>query len=217
MSKKEKNKFYVVWKGVKPGVYSSWAECRKYVEGFPGAKYMGFPTQGSANEAYRKGPESFWGSKAAKDPMIRAVTRPEDRIIGTPQMNSISVDAAWNTNTLVMEYQGVRTDTREVLFREGPFRDGTNNVGEFLAIVHALAMLKRQNSTLPVYSDSRNAIGWVKSKQHRSKLQRTHRNAKLFDLLDRAGKWLKENKYPNKILKWETKAWGENPADFGRK
>ena len=138
-------------------------------------------------------------------------------IIGKPIMNSVSVDAAWNTFTLEMEYQGVRTDTKELIFRKGPFKDATNNVGEFLAIVHALAYLKKTNSSLPIYSDSRNAIKWVKNKEHRSKLEKTKLNEEVFDLLDRAVYWLKNNSGPNKILKWETKAWGENPADFGRK
>ena len=57
----------------------------------------------------------------------------------------------------------------------------------------------------------------MKDKSHRSKLERTEKNKKLFELLARAVKWLKENPYENPVVKWETKAWGENPADFGRK
>ena len=34
---------------------------------------------------------------------------------------------------------------------------------------------------------------------------------------ERATKWLKENNYSATIKKWETKKWGEIPADFGRK
>ena len=213
MSKKEKKNFYVVWTGAKPGIYKSWPECQKTISGFPGAKYKGFKTQKEAEAAFTNGPSGYWGIDHSK----RAVTKITDRKIGYPVMNSISVDAAWNTRTLEMEYQGVKTDTKEVLFRKGPFKDATNNVGEFLAIVHALALLKERQSELPVYSDSRNAIGWVKSKQHRSKLERTPHNIIVFDLLDRAVKWLKQNRYPNQVLKWETRAWGENPADFGRK
>jgi ribonuclease HI len=35
--------------------------------------------------------------------------------------------------------------------------------------------------------------------------------------MERAEKWLLSNEFSNEILKWETKAWGEIPADFGRK
>lgn len=42
-----------------------------------------------------------------------------------------------------MEYRGVYVRTGQELFRIGPYPDGTNNVGEFLALVHALALLKK--------------------------------------------------------------------------
>jgi ribonuclease HI len=86
-----------------------------------------------------------------------------------------------------------------------------------LGIVHALAHCKKNNLKLPIYSDSRNAIGWVRDKEARTNHTRSNRNTKLFELLDRAVKWLKDNEYENEVLKWETRAWGENPADFGRK
>lgn len=211
---KEKNKFYVVWEGIKPGIYSSWADCQKSINGFPGAKYKGFKTQELAKKAFAEGPDNYWGKEQSFETTL---SQQELETIGKPITKSIAVDAAWNTFTLEMEYQGVTTDTGKLLFRKGPFKDATNNVGEFLAIVHALAYLKQQESELPVYSDSRNAIKWVKEKKHRSNLQPTKNNAEIFDLLDRAVKWLQNNNYKNKVLKWETKAWGENPADFGRK
>ena len=116
-----------------------------------------------------------------------------------------------------MEYRAVDTLTQEEIFRKGPFAEGTNNVGEFLAIVHALALLKKEGRNIPVYSDSRNAINWVRDKTHRSKLLPTDNNKELFELLKRAVKWLNENEYDIPVVKWETRAWGENPADFGRK
>ncbi|MCE1155298.1 MAG: ribonuclease H, partial [Bacteroidales bacterium] len=42
-------------------------------------------------------------------------------------------------------------------------------------------------------------------------------NAVLFDLIARAEKWLADNRYSTRIMKWQTEAWGEIPADFGRK
>ncbi len=88
---------------------------------------------------------------------------------------------------------------------------------EFLGIVHALAYCKQKNSLLPIYSDSKVAMGWVRDVKARTKHPKSEKNEKLFELMDRAIKWLKNNEFKNEILKWETKAWGENPADFGRK
>lgn len=91
------------------------------------------------------------------------------------------------------------------------------NPFEFPAIVHALALCRKNGTDLPIYSDSRNAISWVKEKIARTNHKRSAKNKTLFDMINRAEKWLREHDYPNQILKWETKAWGENPADFGRK
>jgi ribonuclease HI len=116
-----------------------------------------------------------------------------------------------------MEYRGVYTKTGEEVFRQGPFKEGTNNIGEFLALVHGLALLKQKNSPLPVYTDSKTALAWIKTKKAKTKLEKNELNAALFDLISRAEKWLVENEYTTQILKWETTAWGEIPADFGRK
>jgi ribonuclease HI len=177
------------------------------------AKYKSFKTKQLAVEAFHSNSDDFIG----KEFFETILTEDQVKLIGDPILESISVDGAWNTLTGVVEYQGVHTNTREVLFKQGPFEDGTNNLVEFLAIVHGLAYCKTKNLTLPIYSDSRNAIAWVKDKQARTNHAKSDKNTKLFELIDRAIKWLNENQYENQVLKWETKAWGENPADFGRK
>jgi len=209
----KQKKFYVVWEGHQPGVYESWEECKAQINGFPGAEYKSFKTKQLAEEAYRSNSTEFIG----KDIHETTLTEEQLKLIGDPILDSISVDAAWNTFTGVVEYQDVNTKTREVLFKKGPFDDGTINIGEFLAIVHALAYCKQKNLNLPIYSDSRNAIKWIRDKEVRTNHPRSDKNTKLFELVDRGLKWLKENEYPNPLLKWETEAWGENPADFGRK
>ena len=116
-----------------------------------------------------------------------------------------------------MEYRGVHIASRQQIFHFGPVW-GTNNIGEFLAIVHGLALLKQKGlTTMPVYSDSRNAISWVRQKKCKTKLERTAKTEGLFQLIERAEKWLRTNTYANPVLKWETDRWGEVPADFGRK
>ena len=132
-------------------------------------------------------------------------------------MQSIAVDGAGNNMTGTVEYQGVFTETKTLLFHQGPFEGGTNNIVEFLAIVHALAYCKKHGFSYPIYSDSKTAISWVKKKVANTKVEITSKNKEIIALITRAENWLKENTYTNKILKWETKAWGEIPADFGRK
>ncbi|MFN8357182.1 MAG: ribonuclease H family protein [Spirosomataceae bacterium] len=208
----KKSKYYVVWQGRRAGVFHSWDACKEQIEGFAGAKYKSFESLSEANKAFEKPAQAFIGTTP------KPTAKPQKlNLVGKPIENSLSVDAAWNTASGDMEYQGVITKTKQLIFKQGPFQDGTNNIGEFLAIVHALAFLKRENSDLPIYSDSKTAISWVKKKQANTKLAETPRNKVLFELLERAEKWLRDNEYTNKILKWETEFWGENPADFGRK
>jgi ribonuclease HI len=120
-------------------------------------------------------------------------------------------------NPISTQYRGVDTKSKKQLFIQGPFEEGTNNIGEFLAIVHGLAFLKQKNSNRIIYTDSKTAMSWVRKKTCNSKLERTDKNKSLFELVDRAVKWLNTNDYNTVIVKWETKAWGEIPADFGRK
>lgn len=208
-----KQKFYVVWEGHKPGIYTSWPEAQKQVAGFPQAKYKSFASREEAEKAYQG---SYW-SYAGKSTKSAIRSNAELEKMGV-LLDSLSVDAACSGNPGDMEYRGVHTRTGDEVFRMGPMFDGTNNVGEFLALVHGLAWLKQQNSpNVPVYSDSRNAQLWIKAKKCRTKLARTALNAEIFHLIDRAEKWLANNKITNPILKWKTEEWGEIPADFGRK
>lgn len=209
-----KAKYYVVWKGVSPGVYDTWEEARKQVEGFEGAKYKSFPTGEEAADAFGKG-YTHYLKKASSPKAVSGFMK--NTAVGLPVKESIAVDAACSGNPGDMEYRGVYTATGQELFRKGPFKQGTNNVGEFLALVHGLALLKQKGSALPVYSDSVNAIKWVKNKKSKTLLERVPENEVLFDLIERAEKWLRENTYTTRILKWETAEWGEIPADFGRK
>ncbi|HAT65194.1 MAG TPA: ribonuclease H [Flavobacteriaceae bacterium] len=212
MAKKEK--FYVVWYGNPAGIFGSWKECQLSIKGVKGAQYMSFETFAEAKKAYNKEYEDYKGKGGKK----KKTLSPEDlKKIGEPNLYSISVDAASSGNPGKMEYRGVDTQTHKQLFHQGPFTQGTNNIGEFLAIVHGLALLKQKNSDRIIYTDSRIAMGWVKKKKCNTKLKPSAKNKTLFELISRAETWLKNNTYATKIVKWETKAWGEIPADFGRK
>ena len=209
---KSKQKYFVVWEGKTPGIYTSWEACKQQVHGYAGALYKGFDTKEEAQKALLSPCWDYIGKHAkAREAATRKAAVPPEAL------ESLSVDAACSGNPGVMEYQGVYTRTGERVFHQGPFEDATNNVGEFLAVVHGLALLKQQGSTLPVYSDSRTARAWVRNKKAKTKLERTPRNAALFDLIERAERWLRDNDYPNEVRCWDTDHWGEIPADFGRK
>lgn len=214
-----KKKFYVVWKGVKPGIYSSWDDCKAQVSGFENALYKSFSTQEEAEKAFSANPwkslNSQQGKKVRPTATSKSTARPNSSAKILPE--SIAVDAACSGNPGFMEYRGVFVADGKEIFHMGPMAEGTNNIGEFLAIVHALALLKKKNSTIPIYSDSVNAIKWVENKKCNTKLAQTTANKPIFELIERAEAWLRINSYSNPILKWETKLWGEIPADFGRK
>lgn len=207
-----KQKFYVVWEGVTPGVYTSWTDCQLQIKGYEGAKYKSFDTREEAEHALSASPYAYIGKNAKnKNEKISSDLLPPSVID-----NSLAVDAACSGNPGPMEYRGVHIASRQEIFHFGPMK-GTNNIGEFLAIVHGLALLKQKGFDMPIYSDSVNAISWVRQKKCKTKLPRNEETEALFQLIERAERWLSTNTYTTRILKWETKEWGEIPADFGRK
>ena len=219
-----KQKFYVVWNGAEDGVYTSWEACKEAVEGFSGAKYQAFKTEAEAEEAFEMGYEAFQEKmKEMKD--LQDLKEVKDDTPSTPSPKlppaaineAIAVDAACSGNPGKMEYRGVYLRTGKEIFHYGPVW-GTNNIGEFLAIVHGLALLKQKGlNTMPIYSDSVNAQLWVKRKKCKTTLERNEKSEALYQLIERAENWLKNNTYQNPIVKWPTEEWGEIPADFGRK
>ena len=209
---KAKQKYYTVWKGHKTGVFETWPECQLQIKNFQGAQYKSFATKATAVKAF----EGLYEDYIEKNKAKKGIPKRGDQIEG-PNLNSISVDAASSGNPGVMEYRGVDTQTKALLFHKGPFQKATNNIGEFLALVHGLALLKNQESQVMLYTDSVTAMSWVRKKKCNTKLKRTKENQAVFVLIDRAEQWLQKNTFTTKVVKWETKSWGEIPADFGRK
>lgn len=211
----KKKKYYVVWYGRQTGIFDSWDKCSKQINGFSGAKYKSFETKEEADNAYLGNWIDFIETnKKESQPKKSYLNLPESE---RPIKESICVDAACSGNPGKMEYRGVDFKTNLEIFKQGPYEQGTNNIGEFLAIVHALALVKNYEIPIPIYSDSKIAMSWIKQKKCKTKLDENSKNSILFELIARAEKWLRENSYKNPILKWQTEIWGEIPADFGRK
>ena len=211
-----KRKYYTVWVGARPGVYDNWSDASAQVTAFPGAKYKSFSTRDAAERALARGPVQDAQARGIAARKQSAPVARTTRAAGVVHP-SLSVDAACSGNPGKLEYQGVDTATAERIFHR-EFTLGTNNIGEFLGLVHGLAWCEQQQlPDLPIYSDSKIAIGWVKKGQCRTKLARGPKTERLFTFIDRAEAYLAKHKLTNPLLKWETKRWGEIPADFGRK
>lgn len=206
----KKTKYYVIWEGREKGIFTDWNIAKTLVTGYNGARYKGYETKEEAEAAFEAGAPKFTPKQNADN---KATATPS----ATPLIRAIAVDAACSGNPGKMEYRGVSLwDNKEIFHMK--FELGTNNIGEFLAIVHALGLLKQHNAPdITIYSDSAIAQGWVKAGQCRTKLELTPRTAELMNLVKRAETWLKNNKIENPIVKWPTEVWGEIPADFGRK
>ncbi len=213
MSKKVKQKFYVVWEGKNPGIYLTWEDCILQIKAYPNAKYKSFESSIEASKAFKSNYREFMN--AVKKVQVKSnYSRWQDYV----SRNSITVDAACEGNPGNMEYRAVEPYSGKQIFHKGPLKNGTNNIGEFLAIVHGLALLKKMNKAdTVIYTDSMTAISWIKKKKPNTKLKFDKTNQEIKDLLERAVQWLNTNTYANPIKKWETEAWGEIPADFGRK
>jgi len=205
-----KQKYYAVWKGRKTGVFDTWAECEKQVKGVVGAEYKSFGTLNEAKAALKSTYAAYKGKSSSSGKWRDASVK--------PFLPSICVDAAVSGSPGKMEYRGMMLESGEEFFRMGPLPDGTNNVGEFLAIVHALTWLAKNDRNMPVYSDSQTAISWVYTGKCKTRLKHTSKNAPIFMLIRSAENWLAENEIrDNAVVKWRTSLWGEIPADFGRK
>lgn len=217
------SKHYVVWVGKQSGVYETWKQCQEQVNGYPDAKYKSYESKAEAMSAFKEGWKSHWGKGKApsKDKPQQSTfgskKRPSEPAEQSIDYDSISVDVGTRGNPGPVEYKGVDTGTGDILFYVGPIPNGTNNLGEFIAVIHGLDYLKKQGSSKTIYSDSRTALAWIRNKKIASTLTRDASTKQIWELADWALNWLKTNTYDNKIVKWNTEEWGEIKADFGRK
>lgn len=224
-------KYYVVFRGFNPGVYDNWEEVKEQTNGFQGALFKGYASSEEAAEAYRNftGAEDrddlirlIFASKPSPANGIKQSGTPGDSlsaIISNPEIDqdAWAVDASCLGNPGKMEYRGVEIKTGKVIFQQGPFEDATNNIGEYLALVHAMALMTKKGEYHNIYSDSKTAISWWRNRKVKTQLQPNEKNRKVFELLARASVWVNTHQFPAKVMKWQTERWGEIPADYGRK
>lgn len=216
-------RYYVVWKGRVPGVYDNLDDAMEQVDDFPGAMFKSYDSPQAAAEAYRSS-----GRKEDKKDLGNLLLnssrgnmpqsgKPDYFSFPEIDLNGWAVDASCLGNPGRMEYRGVELMSGREIFRVGPFEKSTNNIGEFLAIVHALALMQKSGENHTIYSDSVTGMAWVRNRKIKTQLSREPANEKCFKMMERALSWLNTHQYSAKILKWQTERWGEVPADFGRK
>ena len=210
-----KQKFYTVWVGREMGVFDSWEACKAQVEGFQGAKYKSFESREAAEQAFLNDASAHIAPAGVKP---RRPVKPAPTAAPPYELEALAVDAACSGNPGDMEYRGVYVRNGQQVFLQGVYHEATNNIGEFLAIVHGLALLQQKGLTnMVLYSDSRTAMAWIKARKCKTKLAPTSQNAPVFERIRAAENWLATHSWSNEIRKWETEKWGEIPADFGRK
>ena len=125
----------------------------------------------------------------------------------------IAVDGWCSGNPGKGGYKAVDISTGKKLF-EWSCDYTTNNLVEFIAIVHAMMWCEKYRPNEIIWTDSMTAISWVSNKKARTKIDFT----KASDIQKRVevcNTYLKQKSHP--LKKWMTKEWGEIPADFGRK
>ena len=213
--------FYVVWKGRETGIFESWAACEQQVKGVA-AQYKGFATREEAEKALAEGAEKYIAPRSSVNRQkCNAISVTDLSPIEMQQhgvlLPALAVDAACSGNPGKLEFRGVIADTGTQVFHRGPYIGGTNNIGEFLAIVLGLAYLQKHNLPWVLYSDSKTAIAWIKQKKCKTQLEWNAENQELLLAVRAAEKWLSEHTWTTPIYKWNTEHWGEIPADFGRK
>lgn len=216
-------RYYAVFKGRHPGVYDDFNDAMEQVDDYPGALFKSYASAAEAAEAYRKGcvrsEREEMGALLlnAQRNNIPEAGKPDYMQFPEIDLNGWAVDAACSGNPGRMEYRGVELMTGREIFHSEVFDKSTNNIGEFLAIVHALALMAKTGERHTIYSDSVTGMAWVRDRKVKTQLKRTPATEKSFKMMERALSWLNTHTYDVKIRKWNTDRWGEVPADFGRK
>jgi ribonuclease HI len=150
-------KFYVVWRGVKTGVFADWPTTLALVDGFPGAQYKSFPTLAEAETAFRRGaPPRSPAAGASRAPRV---VRPDHADAVTAFDTVIFCDGACEPNP-------GRAGSGMAVYRDGKLSSlwygaynpaGTNNTAELNALLHALTLAQSElesDRSVQVRSDS---------------------------------------------------------------
>jgi len=197
--------YYVVWQGHAPGIYQKWPDCRKQIENYPEPRYKKFESLDEANHAYRKGIEHYRKRKSGPQKMSRRAPkfRRDSLLVHTKvQGESMQINATYLKNN------------QKIFFVD--FQRGNPEIGQFLATVKALKLLRKRSPTMPVYVPSLKVLNAINHKfLYDPYLGQRHIHdpwhEKLRECMFAAINWLKRNDYQNPVLHWNSTYWGEPP------
>ena len=176
-------KYYVVWKGSKPGIYDSWPAAKEQTEGRADAQFMGFPSKAEAQAAYQstytkalmrrsvnKTPSAH-SSHATKinTPMGNHLSSNPHGYNGTADIN-IYCDGACSPNpgksgTGIAIYESINDKTQLTSLWYGLYQaNGTNNTAELNGLLKSFEIAQQyiaQNKKVQVLSDSKYSIDCI--------------------------------------------------------
>ena len=155
-------KFYAVWAGHKPGIYTTWAEAEKQVKGYPKAGFKSFPTLALAKEAFAN------GTKTAKEPTQQHESLGSSNSTNGTSTSDVDIfcDGACNPNpgksgTGIAIYKKQQLDQ---LWYGLHNPSGTNNTAELLGLYHSLMFAKtvvETGQSVAVHCDSKYSIDCI--------------------------------------------------------
>lgn len=178
-------KFYVVWQGRTPGIYTDWNSCKAQVDKFAGAKYKSFPTQAAAEQAFGgKASYSNSNSKSTSKSSTSVKKKPAANGIKTytaSEINAMDIDVKMFTDGGCEPNPG-QAGSGMAVYRNNQVSElwyglynpmGTNNTAELNALHQALIMAETEiqlGHSVAILCDSKYsiqcvtqwAIGWEK-------------------------------------------------------
>jgi len=168
-------KFYVVWKGAKTGVFSTWSEVQNHTQGRSDAQFMGFPSKEEAEAAF--------ASTYTKALMKRSLANKSTTSSTTTTKKVASPKLAPSTDKITAEIQiycdGAcspnpgKSGTGLALYQQGKINslyyglyqaNGTNNTAELNGLLYAFKLAKKylpNVEQVQVLSDSKYSIDCI--------------------------------------------------------
>ena len=175
-------KFYVVWQGHKPGIYTDWNSCKKQVDKFAGARYKSFPTEAEALAAYGGSPSTSGKTSATAAPKKRASSKaPSVKTYTASEVKALPAEVKIFTDGGCDPNPG-KAGSGLALYRNNTVSElwyglfnpmGTNNTAELNALHQALLMAEKElnnGQSVAIFCDSKYsiqcvtqwAVGWQK-------------------------------------------------------
>lgn len=157
------NKYYAVRTGRNPGIYDTWDECKKQVDGFSGAEYKSFKSEDEA-KLYCTKDKPVEVSVSGNEPVTK--TEIPNNALCSSNTAVVFVDGSYNSSTNEYGYgvyitQGSR---KQVLCGKGMCKEGGRNVeGEVAGARAALSFLvdKTSCNSVVLYHDYQGIGSWA--------------------------------------------------------